>query len=135
VVKDLNLCFFLLKIVFIVKNSSERRHANEMTTRAMFSAIRQFSQNPSVKLKRIIIVDHQVQIKRMSKRVKKYQKQNQTKSSTNNNNIDLDKDDGQSFTNIFGIPKISEVVSSSSESDDEIEPEEYVLPYIDQAKS
>ena len=119
----------------IVKTTSERRYATEMTTRAMVTAIRQFSQNPSVKLKRIIIADHHGQIKRMNKRVKKYQRQNQTKTNNNNNHIDLDKDDGQSFANIFGIPKIPEVGSSSSESEDEVEADEDLLPYTDHAKA
>jgi hypothetical protein len=105
-----------------------------MTVRAMVSAIRQFSQNVSIKLKRIIIVDHQVQMKRMNKRVKKYQKQVQTKM-TSNNSIDLDTDTtGNSFANIFGVPKIPEIVSTTSESDDDIELEEYQLPYTDLAK-
>jgi hypothetical protein len=132
VVNYFNFNLFSRRFI-LVKTSSERRHATEMAARAMVSAIRQFSQNSSVKLKRIVIVDHQIQIKRMSKRVKKYQ--NQTKLPTGNN-IDLDKDDGHSFANIFGIPKLPEVVgSSSNESDDEMEPEEYSLPYIDHAKS
>ncbi|CAF2428088.1 unnamed protein product [Rotaria sp. Silwood2] len=111
-----------------VKLSSERRYANEMAARAMITAIRQYSQNLSTRLKRILIVDHQVQIRRMSKRVKKYQKQLQIKELLNNN-IDLDTDDGHSFTYIFGVPRIPEIASSSSESDDDIEPEDYQLPY------
>ncbi|CAF0719495.1 unnamed protein product [Adineta steineri] len=119
-----------------VKTAHERRPANEMTVRAMVSAFRQFSQNPLIKLKRIIVVDHQVQIKRINKRVKTYQNQNQIQTkSTNNNNIDFDKDDGHSFDNIFGVPKSHENVSSSSESDDDVEGEEYQLPYTDHAKS
>jgi hypothetical protein len=105
-----------------------------MTNRAMVSSIRQFSHTALVKLKRIVIVDHHIPIKRMSKRVKKYQNQIQSKSSMNSN-IDLDADDGQSFTNIFGVPKIPEIVSTTSESEDDIEPEEYELPYVDHAKS
>ncbi len=105
-----------------------------MTIRAMISSIRQFSQSSSVKLKRIIIIDNHTRIKRMSKRVKKFQNQFQTKSS-NNNHIDLDNDEGQSFTNIFGVPKIPEIISTTSESDDDIEPEEYQLPYVDHAKA
>jgi hypothetical protein len=105
-----------------------------MAARAMVSSIRQFSQISSIKLKRILIIDHRVQIKRMSKRIKKFQNQVQSKSSVNNN-IDLDIEDGLSFANIFGIPKMPEIVSTTSESDDEIEPEEYKLPYTDHAKS
>jgi len=105
-----------------------------MAARAMVSSIRQFSQISSIKLKRILVIDHHVQIKRMSKRIKKFQNQVQSKSSVNNN-IDLDTDDGLSFTNIFGIPKMPEIVSTTSESEDEIEPEEYKLPYTDHAKS
>jgi hypothetical protein len=105
-----------------------------MTVRAMVSAIRQFSQTSSVKLKRIIITDHHVRIKRISKQVQKYQNQMETRTTNNYNNIDLDDDDGQSFTNIFGVPRIPEIVSTTSESDDEIEPEEYILPYTDHAK-
>jgi hypothetical protein len=123
---------FFLKLYFssIVKASKERRYANEMTNRAMVSSIRQFSHNPSIKLKRIVLIDHHVRIKRMSKRVKKYQNQIQP----TNNNIDLDADSGLSFTNIFGVPKLPELVSTS-ESDDDVEPEEYDLPYVDQAKA
>ena len=102
-----------------------------MTARAMLSSIRQFSHSGSTKLKRIIIIDHEVKIKRMSQRVKKYQNQIQTKPS---NNIDLDADGGLSFTNLFGVPKIPET-TSTSESDEDNEPEEYILPYIDHAKS
>ncbi|CAF3412168.1 unnamed protein product [Rotaria sp. Silwood1] len=113
-----------------VKIGSERRYANEMTFRAMISAIRQYSQNSSITLKRIIIVDHQIQIKRMSKRVEKYQKQLQKPiSHNNNNNIDLNTGDRHSFAYIFGVPKISEVTSSASDTDDDIEPEDYQLPY------
>jgi hypothetical protein len=104
-----------------------------MTVRAMVCAFRQFSQNSSIKLKRIIVVDHQIQIKRMNERVKKYQKEIQSKT-TINNNIDFDADDGNSFTKIFGVPKIPEIVSSTSESDDGIDSEEQQLPYIDHAK-
>lgn len=120
-------------MVFLVKSSHERRPANEMTVRAMVCAFRQFSRNSSIKLKRIIVVDHQVQIKRMNERVKKYQTQTQLKN-TANNNIDLDADDGHSFTNIFGVPKVPEMIPSSSESDDGLESEEE-LPYTDHAKS
>ncbi len=105
-----------------------------MAARAMVSSIRQFSQISSIKLKRILVIDHHVQIKRMSKRVKKFQNQLKTKP-TINNNIDLDADEGLSFTNIFGVPKISELGSTTSESEDEIEPEEYEHPYADLAKS
>ena len=120
------LCFIL------VKSANARRHANEMAARAIVSSIHQFSHSTSSKLRRIIIVDHQAQIKRMSKRVQQYQRQIQTKS----NHIDLDADAGLSFTNIFGVPKITQTISSSSESDDDNnQPEEYTLPYIDQARS
>ena len=122
-------------LVLLVKISKEKHNANEMTIRAMFSAIRQFSHSPAIKLKRINIIDHQVRIKRMSKRVKKYQNQLRKTTTNNPNNIDLDADDGQSFTNIFGVPKIPEIVSTTSESDDEMEPEEYELPYVDHAKA
>lgn len=103
-----------------------------MAARAIVSSIRQYSHSNSIKLRRITIIDHQVQIKRMSKRVQKYQRQIQAKPS---NQIDLDLDEGISFTNIFGVPKITQAISSSSDSDDNDQPEEYVLPYIDQAKS
>lgn len=109
-----------------------------MAVRAMVSTIHQFSQVPSIKLKRIFIIDHYAQIKRMSRRVKKYQNQIQLKNASNNNpnNIDLDADQGHSsFAHIFGVPQIPEVVSSTSESDDEAEPEEYRTPYVDHAKS
>ncbi|CAF3321144.1 unnamed protein product [Rotaria socialis] len=79
-----------------VKFTAERRNANEMTARAMICAIRQYSLNSSIKLKRIIIVDYEVQIKRMSKHVKKYHAAVQ-KSLPLTNNIDFDGDDGQSF--------------------------------------
>ena len=92
-----------------------------MTVRAMVSAIQQYSQNLSSKLKRIIIVDHYEQIKRMSKRVQKYQKQTQAKSSINNDKIDFNNDDEQSFVSVFGVPKISKAVSSNSETDDDHE--------------
>ncbi|CAF3407205.1 unnamed protein product [Rotaria socialis] len=113
-----------------VKFTAERRNANEMTGRAMICAIRQYSLNSSIKLKRIIIVDYEVQIKRMSKRVKKYHAAVQ-KSLPLTNNIDFDGDDGQSFAYIFGVPKIPEIVSSESESenDNDIEAEEDQLPY------
>jgi hypothetical protein len=129
---------FLIKLfsfcLSIVKTSKERRYANEMTNRAMVSSILQFSHSTPIKLKRIVIIDHHVQIKRMSKRVKKFQNQLKTKP-TINNNIDLDADEGLSFTNIFGVPKISELGSTTSESEDEIEPDEYEHPYADLAKS
>ncbi|CAF0825398.1 unnamed protein product [Rotaria sordida] len=111
-----------------VKLSCKRLYANEMAVRAMISAIRQYSQNLSIKLKRIIIVDHQIQIKQMNKYMKKYQKQIE-KTITINNDIDLDSDDGHSFTYIFGVPKVPEIISSTSESDDDIELEDYQFPY------
>ncbi|UJR38233.1 hypothetical protein I4U23_030906 [Adineta vaga] len=111
-----------------VKSPTERRPANEMTVRAMVSAFRQFSQNVSIKLRRIIVVDHHVQIKRMSKRVKQYQNRIQMKT---NNNIDFDHDDGHSFVSVFGEQKISNI----SSSEDETESEEYQLPYTDHARS
>ncbi len=117
-----------------MKSSDDKSHANEMAARAMISSIRQFSQISSIKLKRIIIIDHHVQIKRLSKRIKKFQNQVPSKSSVNHN-IDLDAEEGLSFTNIFGVPKMPEIVSTTSESDDDIEPEEYKLPYTDHAKA
>lgn len=127
---------FCLFSYFSAKGSSNRRIANKMGVRAMISALRQFSQNSSAKLKRFIIVDHQVQIQRMSRRVKKYQKQVQTKISIGNN-IDLDNDDGHAFAEVFGVPQSVMPVpnSSGSDSEEEVEPEEYILPYIDQARS
>lgn len=104
-----------------------------MTVRAMVSAVRQYSQNVSMKIKRINIVDHDAQIKRMKKRVNKYLKQTETKLTTSDS-IDLDDDDGKSFAYIFGVPTIPEILSSSSESDDEIEPEDYQHPYKHQTK-
>lgn len=103
-----------------------------MTVRAMISSIRQFSRNGTGKLQRIVIIDHHSSIKRMSKRVKKYQ--NQFPSKTSTNKIDFDLDDGQSFTNIFGVPKLPEIVSSTSDSEND-EGEEYQLPYVDHAKA
>lgn len=101
----------------------------------MLTAIRLFSQNLSIKLRRCLIIDHYMQINRLSKRVKIYQNQVQGKASTSNT-IDLDSDTGQSFVNIFGVPKIPAIASTSSESDDaDNEPEEYLMPYIDRAKS
>ena len=100
----------------------------------MISALRHYSQNSPSKLKRFIIVDHQVQINRMSKRVKHYQKQVQTKIPLSNS-IDLDNDDGHTFADIFGVPRLPRNNSESSDSDEEFEPEEYILPYTDQAKS
>ncbi|CAF1610522.1 unnamed protein product [Rotaria magnacalcarata] len=111
-----------------VKFTAERRNANEMTARAMICAIRQYSLNSLIKLKRIIIVDYEAQIKRMGKRVKKYHTAVQ-KSLPLTNNIDFDGDDGQSFAYIFGVPKIPEIVSSESENDNDIEVEEDQLPY------
>lgn len=106
-----------------------------MAVRAMVSTVRQFSLIPTVKLKRILVIDHHAQIKRISRRVKKYQNQIQSRNLINNSNIDIDGDDERSFANIFGVPQIPEVVSSTSESDDEAEPEEYRFPYVDHAKS
>ncbi|CAF1605300.1 unnamed protein product [Adineta ricciae] len=115
-----------------VKSFSERRSANEMAVRAMVSAFRRFSMNSSIKLKRILVVDHHVQITRMSKRVKQYQSRTQTKASTN---VNFTVDDEQTFTNVFGVPKVSDVPSSAGESDEETESEEYQLPYTDHARS
>lgn len=103
-----------------------------MAVRAMVSAFRRFSMNPSIKLKRILVVDHHVQINRMSKRVKQYQSRTQTKASTNVNFI---ADDEQTFASVFGVPKVSDVPSSGGESDEETESEEYQLPYTDHARS
>ena len=116
--------------LLLVKHAKDRRHANEMTVRAMLSAIRQFSRTSTGKLTRVSIIDRQPLIKRMSRRVRKYQ--NQTAS----NNTIIDIDDTQSFTQIFGVPKLPEIVSTTSDSDDEEnESEEYLLPYVDHAKS
>lgn len=114
-----------------MKSTTDRRHANEMTVRAMISAIRQFSLNGTGKLQRIVIIDHHSSIKRLNKCVKKYQKQFPSKSSPNR--IDFDLDDGQSFANIFGVPKLPEMISSTSESEND--GEEYQLPYVDHAQS
>ena len=118
------------------KTSSDRQIANKMSVRAMISALRQYSQSSSIKLKRFVIVDHQVQINRMSKRVKIYQKRIGTKLQLNNS-VDLDNDDGQTFAEIFGVPRLplNNTSNGSSESDEEVEPEEYILPYTDQAKN
>ena len=119
--------------LLLVKHAKDRRHANEMTVRAMLSAIRQFSRTSTGKLTRVSIIDRQPLIKRMSRRVRKYQ--NQTAPTASNNTI-IDIDDTQSFTQIFGVPKLPEIVSTTSDSDDEEnESEEYLLPYVDHAKS
>jgi hypothetical protein len=115
-----------------------------MAVRAMISAIRQLSQNPSMRLRRIVVVDHQTRIKSLSKRVKKYQKQSRRQDSakshpsaqlkrvsSNANHIDLDAGDEQSFASAFGVPKIPEVTTGTSDS----EPEEYAVPYTDNAKA
>jgi hypothetical protein len=100
-----------------------------MAARAMINSIQQFSQNTSIKLKRILIVDHHTQIKRMSKHMTKFQNQLQRKDSINNN-IDLNRVKEQS-----NVPKLPENISTASDSDDDNEPEEYQLPYVDRPKA
>lgn len=120
----------------LVKLPSERRTANEMTVRAMVSAFRLFSQNPAIKLKRIVVVDHQAQIKRMSKRVKQYQRRVETTPSQHQrHSVDFDTDDGQSFASIFGVRRASKTIASADESDEDADAEEYQLPYTDHARS
>ena len=120
-----------------VKFVQEKHSANKMTVRAMVCALRQFSQNPSIRLKRFVIVDHYSQIHRISQRVKKYQKITQFSQQQKliNSHIDLDNDDTESFCSIFGVPKIPDVVSSTSESEEEMDSEDYSLPYASHARN
>lgn len=111
-----------------MKSRADKRSFDDMTFRAMILAIRQHSKSTSTKLKRIIIVYQPTQIKRINKRMQKYQK-NMQKSVTFNDNIDLDNDDEVSFAYLFGVPKIPEITSSSSESDNDTEPNDVHLPY------